>query len=74
MPHSFFEGNTYKYILTDIDVASRYKAAKPVRTKKSSEIAFVFGAIYKRRGAFKYPKVFQCDNGPEFKEEVAKLL
>ena len=23
---------------------------------------------------FKYPKVFQCDNGPEFKNEVTKLL
>ena len=25
MPHNLFEGNTYKYILTGIDVASRYK-------------------------------------------------
>ena len=31
-------------------------------------------AIYKKRGVFKYPKTFQCDNGPEFKNEVAKLL
>ena len=23
---------------------------------------------------FKYPKVFECDNGPEFKSEVTKLL
>ena len=23
---------------------------------------------------FKYPKVFQCDNGPEFKSEVTNLL
>ena len=23
---------------------------------------------------FKYPKTFQCDNGPEFKKEVKKLL
>ena len=23
---------------------------------------------------FKYPKVFQCDNGSEFKNEVTKLL
>ena len=30
--------------------------------------------IYKKGGAFKYPKVFQCDNGPEFKGEAAKLL
>ena len=31
-------------------------------------------AIYKKDGAFKYPKVFQCDNGVEFKREVTKLL
>ena len=31
-------------------------------------------AIYKKRGVFEYPKVFQCDNGPEFKNEVTKLF
>ena len=31
-------------------------------------------AIYKKGGVFKYPKVFQCDNGPEFKNKVIKLL
>ena len=30
--------------------------------------------IYKKGGAFKYPKVFQCDNGTKFKREVTKLL
>ena len=74
MPHNLFEGNTYKYILTGIDVASRYKVARPLRTKKSSEVAFVLEAIYKKGGVFKYPKVFQCDNGSEFKNEVTKLL
>ena len=74
MPQNLFEGNTYKYILTGIDVASRYKVAKPFRTKKSSEVAFVLEAIYEKGGMFKYPKVFQCDNGPEFKNEVTKLL
>ena len=74
MPHNLFEGNTYKYILTGIDVASRYKVARPLRTKKSSELAFVLEAIYKKGGAFKYPKTFQCDNGSEFKKEVTKLL
>ena len=68
------EGNTYKYILTGIGVASIYKAASPLRTKNSSKVAFVLGMIYKKGGAFKYPKVFQCDNGPEFKGEAAKLL
>ena len=74
MPHNLFEENTYKYILTGINVASRYKVARPLRTKKSSEVAFVLEGIYKKGGEFKYPKIFQCDNGSEFKNEVKKLL
>ena len=74
MLHNVFEGKTYKYILTGIDVVSRYKVARPLRTKKSSEVAFVLEAIYKKGGVFKYPRVFQCDNGSEFKNEVTKPL
>ena len=74
MPHNLFEGNTYKYILTGIDVALRYKVARPLRTKKSSEVAFVLEAIYKKGGVFKYPKVLQIDNGSEFKNKVIKLF
>ena len=58
MPHNLFEGNTYEYILTGTDVASRHKVARPLRTKKSSEVALVLEAIYKNRDVFKYPKVF----------------
>ena len=74
IPHNFFEGNTYKYILTGIDVASRYKVSRPLGTEKSSEVAFVLEVIYKKGGMFKYPETFQCDNGSEFKNEVTKLL
>ena len=74
MPHNVFEGNTYKYILTGIDVATRYKVARPLRTKKSSEVASVLEAIYKNVGVFKYRVlVFQCDNGPEFKKRSDKV-
>ena len=75
IPHNFFEGNTYKYLLFGVDVPSRYRIAKPLTTKKSSEVAFVLGAIYKKKGdTFKYPKVLQIDNGSEFKGEVTKLF
>ena len=74
MPHNVFEGNTNKYILTAINVALRYKVASPLRTKKSSEVEFVLEAIYKKGEVIKYPKVFQCGNGPEFKNEVTKLI
>ena len=68
MPHNLFERNTYKYILTAVDVASKYKVARSLRTKTSSEVAFVMEAIYIKGGVFKYPKV------SEFKKEVTKLL
>ena len=74
MPHNLFEGNTYKHILTGIDVASRHKVARLLRIKKLIEVVFVLEAIYKKGGVFKYPKVFQCDNGSEFKNEVTNLL
>ena len=31
-------------------------------------------AIYKKGDVFKYTKVFQCDNGSEFKNKVPKVL
>ena len=31
-------------------------------------------AIYKKGGVFKYIKVFQCDNGSEFRNDVTKLI
>ena len=74
MPHNLFGGNTYKYILTAIDVASRHKVARPLRTKRPSKVSFALEAIYKTGGVFKYPKVFQCDNGSDFKNEVIKLI
>ena len=74
MPHNFFEGNMYKYLLTGIDIASRFKVTKPLTTKKSIEAGFVLKAIYKKGGAFKYSKVLQINNGSEFKGEVMKLF
>ena len=47
MPHNLFEESTYKYILTRIDVASRYKVTRPLRIKISSKVAFVLEAISK---------------------------
>ena len=70
MPHILFEGNTYRYILTGI---SRYKVARPLRAKKSNEVAFVLEAIYKK-GCVLYPKAFQCDIGSQCKNKVTKLL
>ena len=45
MSHNFFEGNTYKCLLSGVDVASRYRVIKPFTTKKSSEVALGLGTI-----------------------------
>ena len=74
MPHNVFKGNTHKYILTVIDVASRYKVTRLLKIKKSREVALELKETYKKGGAFKYPKAFQCDNDSEFKNEMTKLL
>ena len=38
MPHNLFEGNTYKYVLTGIDVASRYKVGRPFAQKNQGKL------------------------------------
>ena len=66
-------GNKYKHILSGIDVASRYKVARPLRTKQAKDVADKITDIYKV-GPLTYPKTFQCDNGSKFKAEVPKIL
>ena len=73
MPLDTLYGNKYKYILAGIDVASRFKVARPLRTKQVRDVAKMISDIYKV-GPLKYPKIFQCDNGSEFKGEVTKML
>ena len=66
-------GNKYKYILAGIDAASRFKVARPLRTKQARDVAETVADIYKL-GPLTYPSTFQCDNGSEFKGEVTKML
>ena len=73
MPADTLYGNKYKYILSRIDVASRYKIARPLRNKQAKDVADMIADIY-RVGPLTYPKIFQCDNGSESKAEVTKML
>ena len=73
MPSDTLYGNKYKYILSGIDVASRYKVARPSRTKQAHDVAEMIADIY-RVDPLIYPKTFQCNNGSEFKGEVTKML
>ena len=73
MPSDSLYGSKYKYILAGIDAASRFKVARPLRTKQVRDVAEMIADIYKV-GPLKYSKIFQCDNGSEFKGEVTKML
>ena len=73
MPSNTLYGNKYKYILSRIDVTSRYKVARPLRMKQAKDVADMIVDIYKV-GPLAYPKIFQCDNGSMFKGEVTKML
>ena len=73
MPSDTLYGNKYKYILAGIDASSRYKVARPLRTKQARDVAEMIADIYKV-GPLTYPKIFQCNNGSEFKGGVTKML
>ena len=73
IPSDTLYGNKYKYTLAGIDAASRFKVARPLRTKQARGVAEMTVDIYKV-GLLTYPKIFHCDNGSKFKGEVTKLL
>ena len=73
MPSDTLYGSKYKYILSGTDAASRYKVARPLRTKQPRDVAEMIADIYKV-GQLTYPSTFQCNNGSKFKGEVTKML
>ena len=73
MPSDTLYRDKYKYILAGIDAAFRYKVTRPLRTKQACNVAEMIADIYKV-GPLTYPKIFQCDNGSEFKAGVTKML
>ena len=73
LPHDRVYQTTYKYTLQVIDVASRFKVSRPLKTKKASEVADMLKDIYKK-GSLRYPKELHVDNGAEFKADVLKLM
>ena len=70
MPSGTLYSNKYKYILSGIE---RYKVDRHLRTKQVKDVADMIADIYKV-GPLTYPKMFQCNNGSEFKTEVSKML
>ena len=63
----------FKYALTVVDVASRFKEAEPLTSKNSDEVALAFKRIYKR-SPLKWPELLQVDPGREFMGAVTKEM
>ena len=73
LPHDRVGRKTFRYALTVVDVASRYKAAEPLTSKAAMEVADALSRIYKR-GPLTWPKLLQVDPGREFMGAVSQLL
>lgn len=56
----------YLYCFTLIDVASRYKAAHPLKTKLATEVFDALKYIYEHDDLLQIPKIIQSDKGSEF--------
>ena len=73
LPHDKVGRSTYKYALTVVDIASRFKEAQPLTSKDSTEVAKAFKTIY-TRGPLKWPQLLQVDPGREFMGAVTKEM
>ena len=63
----------YKYALTVVDIASRYKEAEPLTSKNSDEVSKAFQSIY-RRSPLTWPNMLQVDPGRGFMGAVTKEM
>ena len=61
----------YRYILTVIDIFSRYAWARPLRSKRGEEVANAFKDIF-REG--RIPRRVQTDQGKEFENRHVRAL
>lgn len=66
VPHNVFEGNTYKHILTGVDVVSRYKLLKLLGPRKQVRFHLSLKQYIRR--------VVCLNNRPKFKSDVTNLL
>jgi IS30 family transposase len=62
--------NHYKYILTVIDIFSRFAWVKPLKSKRGDEVTDVFTKIFKKNK----PVNIQFDDGKEFYNKHFKEL
>ena len=73
LPHDRIRRKRFKYALTVVDIASRFKDAEPLTDKSAMAVTVALQTIYSR-GPLKYPKIIQVDDGKEFKGAFNQLL
>ena len=73
LPHDHLGLKTFRYTLTVVDVASRYKEAEPLTSKTAAEVADALSPIYRQR-PLKWLKLLQVDPGRESMGAVSQLL
>ena len=67
-------GTYINIVLTGTGFPSKCKVARTLRTKETRKVEYLFRAIYKTVGVFKYPKAFQCEKRSDFKRNVTRFL
>lgn len=65
--------NGFKYALTVIDVASRFKEARALKSKNSVDVAAAFSDIY-TKSPLTFPQKLMTDPGKEFMGAVKALM
>ena len=64
--------NGYRYILTIIDILSRYGWARPLKSKTGPEVARAFQSVFNQ--SKRIPQRIQTDQGKEFENRQMKAL
>ncbi|MES9879582.1 MAG: DDE-type integrase/transposase/recombinase, partial [Sedimenticola sp.] len=62
-----YKGVTYQYVLSVLDVFSRFLWLRAIPKKTSENVRIQLQDIYNQTGT---PSIIQCDNGGEFKGQV----
>ena len=72
LPQDRVRRKSFRYALTVVDVARRYKEAEPLTSKTAAEVADGLARIYKR-SPLRWPKLLQVDPGREFMGSASQL-
>ena len=64
--------NDCEYILTYVDLFSKFAAARPLKNKEGKTVIEAVDSIFESLKPDQRPRVLQADNGSEFKEGFAR--